>query len=85
MPALRQRVEQHSGLLEVGGIEALGEPAVDWRQQGASLSALAVALPQPRQARGSPEFPGFGVLLARDVQGVLKTRFCSGSIQNVLL
>jgi hypothetical protein len=55
------------------------------RQQRASLSTLPLALPQSRQARGSPEFPGFSVLLASDVQGVLKTRFYFGSIRNALL
>jgi hypothetical protein len=27
--ALRQRIQQRLGLLEVGGVKALGEPAVD--------------------------------------------------------
>jgi hypothetical protein len=49
------------------------------------LGALALALPQPRQARGGTQLPGSGVLLARDVDGVLKTRFCSDSVQSALL
>jgi hypothetical protein len=27
--ALRQRLQQHPGLLEIGGVKPLGEPAVD--------------------------------------------------------
>src|SRR5262249_38069221 len=58
-----QLVEQCLGLLEVGGVEPLGEPGVHRRQQHARRLTLALALPPLRQARGRPEFPGFGVLL----------------------
>ena len=30
--ASRQRLQQRLGLLEVGGVKALGEPAIDWGQ-----------------------------------------------------
>ena len=39
-------LQQRLSLLEVGRVEALGEPAIDLRQQLAGLSALALALPQ---------------------------------------
>ena len=51
--ALRQRVQQCLGLLQVGGVKALGEPAVDRGQQLTRLAALALVLPQARQAHGS--------------------------------
>ena len=39
----RQLIEQRLGLLEVGGVKALGEPAVDRGQQLAGLGSLALA------------------------------------------
>src|SRR5712692_2990965 len=69
-----QGVEQRLGILDVGGIKAFAEPVVDRRQQRAGLSALALALPQARQAHGGAEFEGFCLLLTRYVEGVLKTR-----------
>jgi hypothetical protein len=50
--ALPQGVQQRLGLLEVGGIKALGEPAVDGCQQLIGLCALALVLPQAGQAGG---------------------------------
>src|SRR5438128_8463416 len=43
------------GLLEVGGIKALGKPTVDRREELVSLSALALLLPQASQAHGSAQ------------------------------
>jgi hypothetical protein len=43
--ALRQRVQQRLGLLQVRRVKALGKPAVDRSQQLTGLDALAVALP----------------------------------------
>jgi hypothetical protein len=48
--ALRQLFQQLFGLLEVGRVKALGEPALDRRQQLTGSGALAPALPQPRLA-----------------------------------
>jgi hypothetical protein len=79
--ALRQRVEQRLGLLEVGGVKALGEPAVDGRQQLMGLGALALLLPQARQAGGGAQLPGPGLLAADNGQGVLKTDFRLGGIR----
>jgi hypothetical protein len=47
-----QLTEQCLGFLEVGGIQALGEPTVDRREALVSLSALALLLPQASQAPG---------------------------------
>ena len=43
--ASRELFQQGFGLLEVGGIKALGEPAIDGCQQLISISALVLALP----------------------------------------
>ena len=51
-----QLTEQCLGFLEVGCIQALGEPPVDRGQELASLSALALLLPQAAQAHGGPQF-----------------------------
>jgi hypothetical protein len=62
--ALRQRLQQCLRLLQVSGVKALGEPAVDRREQLVGLTAFALLLPQPAQARGGAQFPGLGLLAA---------------------
>ena len=49
--ALRQRVQQRLGLLEVSGVKALGEPMVDGCQEVMGFLALALLLPQASQTR----------------------------------
>jgi hypothetical protein len=71
----RECIEQCLGFLEVGGIKAFGEPAINRLEQCVGLSALALALPQARQAQGGPEFEGFCLLLPGHVEGMLKTHF----------
>jgi hypothetical protein len=73
----REFVEQGPGLLQVGGIKALAEPAVDRRQQLVGLSALALALPQPTQTHSGAQLPGFGLLAAGNGEGLLEAFFCS--------
>src|SRR6516225_10446809 len=73
--ALRQRVQQRLGLLEVGRVKALGEPAVDRCQQLASFGALALVLPEASQAGGGAQLPGFGVLALGYTDGVLEAGF----------
>ena len=68
-------LQQRLGLLEVGGIKALGEPAVDRREQGVRCHALALLLPQPPQAHGCPQLPGLGLLAAGNDEGVVETGF----------
>jgi hypothetical protein len=67
--ALRQCVQQRLGVLEVGGVEALGEPAVDRCQQLVGFRALVLALPQARQAHGGAEFERLCLLLTSHVEG----------------
>src|SRR6202035_922669 len=50
VPLRSQRVEQSLGLIQIARVEALGEPAVDWSEQIASLIALPLIAPQPRHA-----------------------------------
>jgi hypothetical protein len=60
-------LEQCAGLVQVGRLKAFGKPAVDRGQQRAGGGAFALLLPQPRQARGSPQLQSFGVLTASDL------------------
>src|SRR5215831_20303646 len=72
---LRQRVQQRLGLLEVGGVKAFGEPAVDLHQELAGLSALAQVLPEPTQAHCRPQFQRLRLLVMSDIEGLMKTGF----------
>ena len=73
--ALRQRLQQRLGLLQVGGVKALREPAIDRRQQRVGLGALALLLPQATQAHGGPELQRLRLLAAGDVQSALQPGF----------
>src|SRR5215472_9670842 len=70
-----QFVEQRLGFLEVSGVKALGEPAVDGCQQRTRLGLLALLLPQACQAYGGPQLPGLGLLLAGNGPRLLETGF----------
>src|SRR5262249_17733590 len=59
----RQLIKQRLGVLQVSGVKALGEPAVDRCQQLIGFDALTLQLPQARQAQGSAQLPGPGLLL----------------------
>src|SRR5262249_29738925 len=50
--------QQRPGLTQIGGVEALSEPAVHVRQQCARLVAPPLRLPQPAQAHGHPHRGG---------------------------
>src|SRR5262245_28977419 len=73
--ALRQRVQQCLRLLQVSGVKALREPAVNWCKEVIGFLALALLLPQAREAHGGPQLQGFGLLAAGDVQGALEAGF----------
>ena len=70
-----ESLEQRPGFLQVGGVEAFGEPAVDRRQQCAGVVPLALALPEATEARRGPQLPGFGLLVASNVEGLMKAGF----------
>src|SRR6266540_6953361 len=65
-----QLLQQRPGLLQVGGVKALGEPAIDRCQQLAGFGALALAPPQPGEAHGSAQLPRLGLPTAGDVKGL---------------
>ena len=48
----RQRLQQGGSLLQIGGVETLGKPAVDFGQELMGCGVLPLLLPQPRQADG---------------------------------
>jgi len=52
-----QIVEQRLCLFEIGGGEALGEPAVDRREQVAGGGAATLVMPQLGKARGGAQLP----------------------------
>ena len=45
-------LEQCLGHLQISGLKALGEPAVDWGEHLVGLGSLALLLPQPAQTNG---------------------------------
>src|SRR5882724_1081123 len=71
-----QRLQQRPGLLQVGGVKALGEPAIDRCQQVVSLGALTLLLPQATQAHRRPQLQRLRLLAAGNLQGLLITGFC---------
>jgi hypothetical protein len=70
-----QGFEQGFGLLEVGGVKALSEPAIDRRQEVASFGAPVLLLPQAYQAHRCPQFQRFCLLAAGHVQSTLQPGF----------
>src|SRR6516162_1108075 len=70
--ASRQLGEESCGVLQVGGIEALGKPAVDGREQLACFRAPTLLAPQPGEARRRAQFERFRLLLAGDAKSVME-------------
>src|SRR5439155_16152974 len=56
----------------VGGVEALGEPAVNRREETARFGPPALLAPQPGEAGRSAQLIGLGLLPARDAQRLLE-------------
>ncbi len=59
---LRQLVQQRLRLFQVGGVEPLGEPAVDGSEEVAGFDGLALGMPEAGEAGRGAEFPGLGLL-----------------------
>jgi hypothetical protein len=72
----RQLVEKGLGLLQVPGVEALGEPVVDGCEKLAGLLLAALPLPEAGEARRRTKLPEFGALPARDPERIAEGRFC---------
>jgi hypothetical protein len=68
----RQLLQQRLRLLPIARVEPFGEPAVDRSQGFARFLHLALVAPEARKAHGGAEFPGFGLLLACDREGLLE-------------
>src|SRR6516164_186192 len=68
----RQFLEQRLGVFQVGGVEALGEPAVNRRQQIARLGPPALFAPQPSEIAGGAQFERFRLLGLGDADRLLK-------------
>jgi hypothetical protein len=77
-------LQQRLRILQISGVKALGEPAIDRGQQGTRLGPLALLLPEAAQARGDPQLPGFGLLAAGNSQGLLEAGFRLGHIRKGL-
>jgi len=80
-----QLFQQRLRLLEVGGVKALGEPAVDRREELVSLIALALVLPRATQAQGGAQLLGLRPLAAGNGQGLLEADFRLGRVRGDLL
>jgi hypothetical protein len=62
-----QFVEQCLCLLQVGGVEPLGEPAVDWCEEVVGLVPLALLGPESGEGGGGAEFQRAGLLLPSEM------------------
>src|SRR5271163_417370 len=69
----RQFAEQRSCVLEIGGIEALGEPAVHGCEQPARFWPPALLAPQPGETRRGAQFVGPCLLTPRDAQRLFES------------
>src|SRR5262245_9970516 len=69
-----QLCQQRLGLLEVRGVKALGEPAVDRREQRTGFGLLALLLPEAAEAHRRPQLQRFRLLLAGHGYGLLEAR-----------
>jgi hypothetical protein len=62
-------MEQRCCLLQVGRVEALGEPAIDRRENVARFLVAALVVAEPGEARGGAQLPELRLLLRGDAQG----------------
>src|SRR5689334_14837711 len=64
-----QSVEQHFRFFQVGGVEALGKPAVNRREQLARLAPPALLVQEPDEAHGGTQLVASRALLTGDREG----------------
>jgi hypothetical protein len=74
-----QLVEQHLGVLEIGGVEALGEPAIDGGEQLVSLAAFTLVGPQAGEAGRRAQLERLGALSLRDLPCQMEARLGVGA------
>src|SRR4051794_5735012 len=68
VPYLPELGEQRLRLLQIFGVEAFGEPAINWGQQLIRLLAFALALPQACQTHRCAQLPHFRLLPACPIE-----------------
>lgn len=78
-------VQQSLRLVQIRRLKPLSKPRVHRRQQGGGCLALTLGLPQAGQAGGGAEFPGSGLLLTGNIEGLVETDFRLGRIWHCLL
>ena len=71
---LLQVVEECLRVPQIARGEAFGEPGVERGEEGAGGVALALALPEPRQAGGGAQLERLGLLPPGDLQGLAGAR-----------
>jgi hypothetical protein len=72
---LSQLLKQRLGFFQVSRVKALGEPPVHRRQQVDSVLALVLGLPQTGQTGSGAEFPGFGLVVTGEAEGLVEAAF----------
>src|SRR5262249_15562123 len=77
----RQLLQQRLRLLQIERTKPLRKPPVNRRQQFTRLLRLALVAPEPGEAHGGAEFPGFGLLLTGDCEGALEVSLSFGCIR----
>src|SRR5215472_2472748 len=70
---LAQLIEQRLGLLEIGSVEAFGEPVVDFGEHRTRFIPLPLLRQQAREAHGGAQLPCFGALMASHFERSEKT------------
>ena len=83
--ALRQRLQQRLGLLEVSGIKTFDEPVVDRGQHVVRCVALPLTLPEARETGSGSQLEGFCLLVAGEGERLMETVFGFGLMVCMLL
>jgi hypothetical protein len=65
--------EEGAGGLQIGGVEAFGEPGVNRGEEGDRLLRPTLLAAQAGEAHRGAQFPGLCVLPARDGDGLLQS------------
>src|SRR5262249_33969922 len=65
-PLRPQLLQQRLRLFQIARVEPLREPPIHRSKQFARLLHLALGTPEPCEAHGGAEFPGFSLLLTSD-------------------
>src|ERR1700687_4345492 len=76
--------EERLGVLQIGGVEAFGEPAVDYREHRARLVAPAVLDVKARETDGRAKLPRFRTMLPRMLDCSAETLLGLGSFGSIL-